>query len=51
MAFQFANGILIFANRNVENLLGKLNGIAWTLRHEPEYRTGRAADLPYEISN
>jgi hypothetical protein len=35
MPLQFANRILSFADGNVEDLLGKLDGIAWTLRHEP----------------
>jgi hypothetical protein len=34
MALRFAHCVLSFANGNVEHLLGKLDGIAWTLRHE-----------------
>jgi hypothetical protein len=33
MTFGFAYSILSFADSNVEYLLGKLGGIAWTLRH------------------
>ena len=34
MPLRFANGILSFANGNVEYLLGKLDGIARTFGHE-----------------
>ena len=34
MPFGFANRVLSFAYSNVEYLLGKLDGIARTLRHE-----------------
>jgi hypothetical protein len=51
MPLCFANRILCFANGDVEYLLGKLDGVAWTLRHEPEYRTGQAVILGYELSN
>jgi hypothetical protein len=46
-----AYGVLSFTNRNVENLLGKLNGIARTFGHETEYATLRAAVTGYENSN
>jgi len=32
--FRFADSVLSFANRNVENLLGKLDGITRTFGHE-----------------
>jgi hypothetical protein len=35
LSLQFADCILSFANGNIEYLLGKLDGIARTLRHEP----------------
>ena len=35
MALRFADGVLSFANGDVEYLLGKLDGIARTLRNEP----------------
>lgn len=34
MPLRFANRVLSFANRNVENLLRKLDGIARTFGHE-----------------
>lgn len=47
----FADGVLSFANGNVEDLLGKLDGITRTFSHENEYATVRAAFTGYEISN
>lgn len=35
MPLRLAHSVLSFANGNVEYLFGKLDGIAWTLRHEP----------------
>jgi hypothetical protein len=35
----FANGVLSFADGNVEYLLSKLDGIARTFGHESEYAT------------
>lgn len=35
MSLGFAHGIFGFANGDVENLLGKLDGIARTFGHEP----------------
>jgi len=35
MPLGLANGVLRFANGNVEHLLGKLDGIARTFYHEP----------------
>jgi hypothetical protein len=34
MALRFAHGVLSFANGDVENLLGKLDGVAGTFSHE-----------------
>jgi len=50
-SLRFANRILGFADGNIEYLLGKLDGIAWTLRHELSIAQAAAVDLGYEISN
>jgi hypothetical protein len=51
LPFGFAYRILGFANGNVEYLLGKLDGIARTLRHEPSIAQAAPPILAYEISN
>ena len=51
LSLGFADGVLSFANGNVEYLLGKLDGIARTLRHERSIAQAAPVLLPYEISN
>jgi hypothetical protein len=51
VTLRLANCILSLTDGYVEYLLGKLDGITRTLRHDTEYRIGRDAVLPYEISN
>ena len=51
MTLGLANRILSFANGNVEYLLGKLDGIARTFRHEPSMPQAAPVILGYEISN
>jgi hypothetical protein len=51
IALRFTHRILSFADGNVEYLLGKLDGIAGTFRHELSIAQPAPAILGYEISN
>jgi hypothetical protein len=51
MSLGLAYCILILADGNVENLLGKLDGIARTFRHEPSMPQAAPPIYPMKISN
>jgi hypothetical protein len=51
MALGFAHCVLSFTNGNIEDLLGKLDGITRTLRHESSMPQAAPMILGYENSN